>query len=107
MGNLIIVDRKKKKASFDNQFTDPLGVDEAKREKARTIDIPNDSTNPIHKFLRLWDSPKLLLGRCVHCLIDKKEVLSGYIVDVIPPFYLHLKDKGVVKFSDVVSMENE
>ena len=104
MANLIIVDRKHKRASSDSQWKDPLGVDEARREKARTIDIPSDSDNVIHKFIRTWGSHKLLLGRKVHCITDKKEMLSGFIVDVIAPYYLSLRNKGVVKFSDVVSI---
>ena len=101
---LIIIDRKKKRANSDNQWVDALGLEEARKEKARTIDIPSDSDNPIHKFIRTWGSHKLLLGKKVFCLNDRKEMLSGFIVDVIAPYYLSLRNKGVVKFSDVISV---
>ena len=104
MPNTIIIDRKRKRANSDNQWVDPLGIEQAKKEKLRTIDVPSDSDNPIHKFIRQWGSHKLLLGRKVHCLTDRKEMLSGYVVDVIAPFYLLLKNKGIVKFSDVISI---
>ena len=102
---LIIVDRKRKQRSFDDQWSDPFGIEEAKREKARTIDVPNDSVNPIHKFIRKWGSHKLLLGKKVYCLTDQKTFLSGYIVDVIPPDYLLLRNKGIAKFEDVITLE--
>ena len=101
----IIVDRKHKRKNFDNNWSDPLGVEEARREKARTIEVPLDSDNPVHKFIAMWGSHKLLLGHKAHCITDRKEMMSGFIVDVIPPDYLHLKNKGVVRFKDVISLE--
>ena len=101
---IIIVDRKHKKANSDNQWKDPLGIEEAKREKARTIEVPNDSDNPIYKFLRQWPL-KCLLGKKVFCLTDRKMMISGHIKDVIPPDYLLLKnDGGMARFKDVVSI---
>ena len=100
----IIVDRKHKRANFDNQWADPFSVELAKKEQARTIDVPKDDKNPIYEFIRKWGSHKLLLGKKVHCLTDRQTVLSGYIVDVIPPSYLLLKNKGVAKFSDVITI---
>ena len=103
----IIVDRKKKRfrLGMDENFNDPLGTEKAKREKARTIDVPNDSDNPVHKFIKQWGSHKLLLGKKVHCLTDKQTVLSGYIVDVIAPHYLMLRNKGVATFESVITIE--
>ena len=104
---LIIVDRKHKRANSDNQWKDPLGVEDAKHEKARTIEVPNDSKNPVHEFIRKWGSHKQLLGKKAFCLTDRKEMMWGYIIDVFPPFYLHLKNKGIAKFDDVISIAED
>ena len=100
----IIVDRKHKRANFDNQWADPFSVELAKKEKARTIDIPNDSKNPVHEFIRKWGSHKLLLNKTAFCMTDKQTILSGRIVDIIPPHYLLLKNKGVATFDSVISI---
>jgi hypothetical protein len=99
----IIVDRKHKRANSDNQWSDPLGVEQAKREKARTIEIPKDSINPAYQMISLM-GVKSLLGLKAFCLNDRKEMISGIIVDIIPPFYISLRNKGVFKLDDVVSM---
>ena len=103
MGNLIIVDRKLKRASTDRQWTDPLGVDDAKRDKARTIEIPKGSKNPAHQVMSTMGI-KSLLGRRAFCFNDRKEVVSGVIADIIPPHYLHLRNKGVFRIDDVISI---
>ena len=100
----IIIDRKHKRANFDNQWNDVFSLDNAKKEQARTIDVPNDSKNPVHEFIRKWGSHKLLLNKTAFCITDRKEILSGRIVDVIPPYYLLLKNKGVATFDSVISI---
>lgn len=103
MSNLIIIDRKHKRANSDNNWDDALGVDAAKREKARTIEVPKDSMNPIHRFLR-EHSIKELIGRDVYCIKKNTDVLSGKIQDIIPPGYVLVRNKGVAKFDDVISI---
>lgn len=103
MGNLIIIDRKAKRTNSDSNWIDPLGVSEAKANKSRTIEIPKDSANPVHQAIESM-GVKALLGRVAYCLNDKKEMMSGVIVDVIPPYYLHLRHKGVAKFDDIISI---
>jgi len=103
MGNLIIVDRKHKRANSDNDWVDPLGVDSARQEKARTISIPRGSVNPAYQVITSM-GVKALLGRTAYCFNDRKEVVSGVIADVIPPYYLHLRNKGVFKLDDVISI---
>lgn len=103
MPNLIIIDRKHKRKNSDEQWNDPLGTEEAKYNKARTIEIPKETKNPVYTAITSMGI-KSLLGRIAYCLNDKKEILSGRIVDVIPPGYLHLKNKGVVKIDDCISL---
>lgn len=101
----IIIDRKKKRFKYgmDLNWDDPLFIESAKCQKAITIDIPNDSRNPIHNYMRRWGH-KALLGKRAFALKDTGEILSGFIVDIIPPYYISLKDKGVVKIDDVISI---
>ena len=103
MGNLIIIDRKSKRANADENWQDPLGIDHAKREKARTISIPNEDRRPIYNFLR-EHSVKELLNKRVFCMKDNKEVMSGIVQDIIPPDYVVLRNKGVAKLTDVISI---
>jgi len=103
MGNLIIIDRKAKRASSDNNWADPLGVETARQEKARTIEVPRDSVNPMYVFLR-DHKPSELVGRKVFCLTDKQDTLSGYIQDIIPPNFVVIRSKGVARIKDVVSI---
>ena len=103
MSNIIIIDRKNKRASLDNNWDDALGVDHAKREKARTINIPKDSKNPAHQVMTAM-GVKALLGRKAFCFNSKQEMVSGIISDVIPPNYIHLRNKGVFKIDDVISI---
>ena len=100
---MIIMDRKKKRANSDNQWVDPLGIEEAKRNKAITIEIPKGTKNPAYILMSSM-GVKALLGRIAYCLDSKKELMTGRIVDIIPPGYLHLKNKGVVKIDDVISI---
>jgi len=107
MSNLIIIDRKKRRRylMMDEQVNDPLGVDQAKHEKARTIEVPSDSDNPVHKFLREWKDHTFLLGHKAFCLNDKKDIMTGHIVKVIAPNWLVLKKKDAcVRFEDVISI---
>ena len=101
----VVAELRNKPINWDKDWTDPLGIDEAKRNKANTIEIPNDSKNVIHEFLRKWGNVKLLYGKKAFCLTDRKEIMSGFIVKVIPPHYLLLKNKGLARFSDVISLE--
>jgi hypothetical protein len=97
------MDRKRKKANSDNQWNDPLGIEEVKNNKSRTIEIPKDSKNPAH-ILIASIGVKALIGRIAYCLNKKQEMVSGRIVDVIPPKYIHLKNKGVFTLDDVISI---
>lgn len=103
MSNLIIIDRKHKRANSDNTWTDALGVDDAKREKARTIEIPKGSKNPAHQVMATQGT-KGLLGRKAWCFNSKQEVVTGFISQVLPPHFIHLKNKGVFKLDDVFSI---
>lgn len=103
MSNIIIVDRKHKRANFDNQWKDPFSLDEAKKEKARTISIPRGSKNPAYQVMETM-GVKALLGRQAFCFNDKKEVISGIVADVIPPDYIHLRNKGVFTIDSVISI---
>ena len=105
MSNLIIVDRKHKRANSDNNWDDPLSVEHAKREKARTIEIPKDSKLPIHEALRSI-GVKGLLGRKVFCITEKMDVLSGNIQDIMPPDFIMIRNKGVARFKDCIAIES-
>jgi hypothetical protein len=105
MSNLIIIDRKHKRRNNDDQFNDPLGVEEAQKNNRNTIPIPAGSKNPIHLFIEKYGSHKMLYGKKCFALTDRKEIMSGYITKVIAPDMLYLKNKGVVKFSDCISLE--
>jgi hypothetical protein len=99
----IIIDRKHKRANFDDQWVDPMGIERARIEKARTIDIPNDSKEPIHRFLR-EHGLKALLKKKVYCVTDKKDFIVGFIQDIIPPDMIMIYNKGIARFKDVISI---
>lgn len=101
----VVTELRKKPINWDKDYTDVLGIDEAKHNRQNTIEVPKDSHNPIHEFLRKWGNAKLLIGKKAFCLTDRKEVMSGFITKVMPPCYLLLKDKGVADFSDCISLE--
>jgi hypothetical protein len=103
LSNLIIVDRKHKRKNFDNDWSDPFSLDETRKEKARTISIERGSSNAVHRYIEKWGH-KAILGKRVFALNDRQEPISGYAVDVIPPDYIHLKNKGVVRFKDCISI---
>lgn len=100
---MIIIDRKKKRANFDNQWSDPLGIEEARKNKAVTIEIPKDSKNPAHLIMASFGA-KSLIGKTAYCFNSKKDIVSGRIVDIIPPHFIHLRNKGVFKLDDIVSI---
>ena len=99
----IIIDRKHKRANSDNNWTDPLGVEDAKKEKARTFEIPRGSKNPAHQVMASMGA-SALIGRRAWCFNSRQEVVSGVISGVYPPHYIHIKDKGVFKLDDVFSI---
>lgn len=105
----IIIDYKRKRKISDDQWKDPLGIDEAQKAHSQTIEISSKSENVIDKFLLIWQSPKMLLGKKVYALRDDKTVMSGRVVDVWPSRFVLIKDnKGdnrPVEFGSVISME--
>ena len=109
MSNLIIVDRKRKRRNFDDQWTDPLGLEQSKIDKAREIVIDSKSQNPIDRFLSTWSDCKLLLGKEVWAKkSDNSCILSGRIVDVCPGRVLlvknHDKENIPIRFEDCVTL---
>lgn len=101
----IIVDRRKKRfhLGMDEQWNDPLGVDEAKKEKARTIEIPKGDKNPVYQVLSNMGISGLI-GRTAYCLTDKQEMFNGVIQRIVPPDLLILRNKGVARIKDVISL---
>ena len=105
----IIVDRKRKRKSSDDQWNDPLGVDQAREAKANTIEIDTKQDNPIDKFLARWGDTKLLIGKRVWAKKDKSfKIIDGKVVNVYPSRFLLVKIKNgtnvPVEFSRVLSM---
>jgi len=108
MHHHIIIDRRKKRLGFDSQWNDPLGIEETKKEKIRTIEIQNNSLNSIDKFFQDNTDPKSILGKRVWAKKQNKErFIAGYIVDIYPGRVLLVKIKNEnvpIPFSDVISL---
>lgn len=109
---LIIIDRKHKRKNFDYDWTDAMGTEDAKREKAKSLYVDKDSDNPIDKFLMKHDyrDHKALLGKKVWCVkSDKSRFFEGYIMDVYPSRILLVKCNGnnlPMQFDSVISIED-
>ena len=104
----IIIDRKWKRKGFDDQYKDVLGVEDAKRENARTLEIDKKTDNIIEKYILKY-SVKYLLGKKVWCIkSDKSRTFCGWVVDVYPSKVLLVKVRGKnlpMTFDSVISME--
>lgn len=90
---IIITDRNKKKANFDKDWTDAMGVEETKREKARTLEVDPNAGNPVDTFI-CENSAKDLMGRKVWCLNDRDQMFEGWVRDVYPSRMLLIKING-------------
>ena len=92
----------------DDQFTDVLGTEEARREKMRSIELEPNTTNVIEKYL-LNNPLKSILHKKVWAIKKEGEVMfNGTIVDVYPEKILLVKCGGVnlpIDFDHVISME--
>ena len=106
----IIIDRKKKRYAFglDEQFNDPLGVEEARKGKSNTIEIEKGSINPIDKYL-MEHTPKELIGKKVWCMKKKSnKTYSGWVVDVYPARVLLVRSNDLnlpTTFESVIAMQ--
>ena len=91
----IMIDRKHKRANFDNQWNDPLGVEAAQEKKKHEIQVDKSSTNPVDRFLLAYSDPKLLLGKKAYAVNkDASKFYYGPITDVHPRRLLFIKYKG-------------
>jgi len=104
----IIIDRKKKRAGLDNQWHDPLGVEQARANKAREIEVDTQGNNPIDKYL-LANPLKSLVGKKVWGIKDdKSRTYCGWVVDVYPGRILLVKvnsENIPINFEHIISME--
>jgi len=110
-GPLIIIDRNRKKQHSDYDWTDAMGTEEAKKEKARSLYVDKDSDNIIDKYLTKHDyaDHKALLGKRVWCVkSDNSRFFDGRVVDVYPDRILLVKCQGKnlpMTFDSVIAMK--
>ena len=105
----IILDRKHKRKSSDDQWVDVLGVQQSRTAKLNELPIDKQGTNPIDKFL-LTRSPKELLGYTIWAFGRDQHTVVGKVVDVYPARILLIKVNGKnkpVEFESVFSMEKQ
>ena len=103
----IIIDRKKKRQRLmmDSCDEDVLGIKESQRNKANEVEYTESEGNPIDKFLCMFPHIKLLIGKRVWAVSkDGTKVIEGVISMVYPGRLVHIKDKGVVRFDEVVAI---
>ena len=106
----IIIDRKRKRWTNDFSDKDPLGLDEAKKNKSNQIEVSDKEINPIDKFLCLWLSPHFLIGKKIYARkSDNSSILQGFIVDVYPSRHLLIKQSNgeniPIAFEHVITLE--
>ena len=98
---------KKRKLYYDySGGSDPLGIEEARFNKSRTLEIDTKSDLVIDKFL-MNNNPTDLMGKKVWAINSKKQTFCGWIVDCYPMRYLLCKINGENKpfaFKDVIAM---
>ena len=107
---VIIIDRKEKRKNFDNQWSDPLGVEDAKKEKARTINVDKDAKNPIDRFLCYHPLSELLGKKVWAVKSDRSRFFEGWVVDIYPSRHILIKEAGTkmnmpMEFDSVIAME--
>jgi len=108
-----IIDRKKKRYKYgmDEQWNDPLGIEQAQKNKARTIEFYKNSDNLIDKFVcnGIGTDAKSLIGKKIWAIkSDNSRIFEGYIVGVHPSRHIIIKVNGEnipIRFQDVISME--
>lgn len=110
MSNIIIIDHKSKRKNSDTDWTDALGLEEAKRNKANTIEISKDTTDTVERFL-LEHSPNDLIGKKVWVIFaNGARMWEGWVVDVYASKHLLCKVNGEnrpVDFKHVISIGDE
>ncbi len=106
----VIVDRKKKRFTFgmDENFNDVMGVEKARREKAKQIPIDPESLNPVHRFLTSYKPKDLLNRKAWFVKGDGSKTFYGRIVNVLPPGVLLVKCQGTnlpMTFSSCIDLD--
>lgn len=90
---IIIIDHKHKKANSDNQWVDPLGVEQAKRLKAHTLEVDPNSKNVVDRFI-CDNGAKALKGKKAYCMDDQDRMFEGWIMDCYVSRMLLIKIDG-------------
>lgn len=104
----IIIDRKRKKAVLEFNEPDPMGTEQAKRNRLNELPIDPKADNPVDKYL-CQNTPKSLIGKRAYALKGDK-VIEGFIVDVYTARFLLMKCKGEnrpFEFESVISISND
>jgi hypothetical protein len=108
---IIIIDHKRKRAHSDYDWTDAMGIDQAKDAKLHQIQVDPASDCLIDKFICKYGDHKFLMGKKIWAKKDKSNrVIEGFIRDVYPSRYLLVKWNGKnvpVKFENVFSIKED